>query len=237
MSLLTIATYNIHSCIGTDRRFAPERIVEVIRALDTDIIALQEVGWHLRGEKGFDQFAFLRQQTDYTVLAGLTKHHAGAHFGNALLTRVPVQTATPFSLSVRLRVPRGGIVATLNDKGRQLRVISAHFGLDPWERSAQFRAIGDQIQHAVEPVIFLGDLNEFRSHCAPIARLKQDLPNEVAVPSFPTRAPRLKLDRIFTSPDLEILSSGTVRRGAAGVASDHCPVRATLRWRENALAA
>ncbi len=38
-----ITTYNIHKCRGLDRRVRPERIVEVLREVDADIIALQEV--------------------------------------------------------------------------------------------------------------------------------------------------------------------------------------------------
>ena len=38
-----VATYNIHKCQGFDRRIRPERIIEVIRELDADIVCLQEV--------------------------------------------------------------------------------------------------------------------------------------------------------------------------------------------------
>ena len=40
---LTLATYNVHRCIGTDGRYSPGRIVSVLRELDADVIALQEV--------------------------------------------------------------------------------------------------------------------------------------------------------------------------------------------------
>jgi endonuclease/exonuclease/phosphatase family metal-dependent hydrolase len=38
-----IATYNVHRCRGMDRRVLPRRIAEVLRQLQTDVIALQEV--------------------------------------------------------------------------------------------------------------------------------------------------------------------------------------------------
>ena len=38
-----IATYNIHRCRGMDRRVVPQRIVDVLREIDADVIALQEV--------------------------------------------------------------------------------------------------------------------------------------------------------------------------------------------------
>ena len=38
-----VATYNIHRCRGMDRRTMPQRIAEVIRAMEADVVALQEV--------------------------------------------------------------------------------------------------------------------------------------------------------------------------------------------------
>jgi len=38
-----IATYNIHKCIGLDRRVRPMRIAQVLKQISADIIALQEV--------------------------------------------------------------------------------------------------------------------------------------------------------------------------------------------------
>ena len=41
---LTIASYNIHSGIGVDGAFDLSRVGEVLREMNADIIALQEVG-------------------------------------------------------------------------------------------------------------------------------------------------------------------------------------------------
>jgi endonuclease/exonuclease/phosphatase family metal-dependent hydrolase len=38
-----VATYNIHRCRGIDRRVMPQRVAEVLRGIDADVIALQEV--------------------------------------------------------------------------------------------------------------------------------------------------------------------------------------------------
>ena len=40
---IRIATYNIHRSRGMDRRVVPSRIAEVLRDIDADAIALQEV--------------------------------------------------------------------------------------------------------------------------------------------------------------------------------------------------
>src|SRR4051812_17087286 len=38
-----ILTYNVHRCVGTDRRLDVGRIVEVIASFEPDIVALQEL--------------------------------------------------------------------------------------------------------------------------------------------------------------------------------------------------
>ena len=40
---LTFASYNIHKAVGTDGRRDADRIIAVLREIDADIIALQEV--------------------------------------------------------------------------------------------------------------------------------------------------------------------------------------------------
>jgi len=40
---LKVATYNIRKAIGLDQRRNPERILAVLKEIDADIIALQEV--------------------------------------------------------------------------------------------------------------------------------------------------------------------------------------------------
>src|SRR4051812_36498806 len=40
---LRIATYNVHRCRGLDGRTRPDRIAGVLRAIDADVVALQEV--------------------------------------------------------------------------------------------------------------------------------------------------------------------------------------------------
>ena len=40
---LRIVTYNIHRCRGMDRRTRPDRVAAVLREIDADVIALQEV--------------------------------------------------------------------------------------------------------------------------------------------------------------------------------------------------
>ena len=49
MATLRLASYNVHRAIGRDRRCEPERILAVVREIDADVLALQEVEAHDNG--------------------------------------------------------------------------------------------------------------------------------------------------------------------------------------------
>lgn len=42
---ISIATYNVHGCVGRDGRYNPERILAVMGELNSNILALQELRW------------------------------------------------------------------------------------------------------------------------------------------------------------------------------------------------
>lgn len=226
---LKVATWNIHSCVGLDARFAPDRVAQVIRDLDVDLIGLQEVGWHHRGEAGLDQFAFLERETGLTAHAGPTKHSERAHYGNALLTRLPLLSLSAIDLSVGRREPRGAIDAVLALNGRPVRVIVAHLGLDPWERAKQ---VGDILSRVAEkpdlPTVFMGDLNEWTPNSPRLRRLAESFADVANPRSFHARMPTLRLDRIYVSGGATIPSFEVIRTVLTRRASDHLPVKATI---------
>lgn len=226
-----VATYNIHSCLGTDRKFAPERIVEVLQELDADLVALQEVGWHLRGRQGFDQYDFFARHSDYHVCPGVVRNHEKAHFGNALLTRGKVLAVRNIDLSVPYRVTRGAIDIDVEIGGRKVRAINAHFGLDPLERRIQFQRIvaclHDQQQAAT---VLMGDFNEWRLKFAALAEFNQFFPEYLAPRSFHSRRPLFRFDRIYASRQLRLSQGQAVASSLSKAASDHLPVCGQVHW-------
>ncbi|MDR3515879.1 MAG: endonuclease/exonuclease/phosphatase family protein [Azospirillaceae bacterium] len=224
-----IGTYNIHSCVGSDARFSPQRTARVINELDVDLIGLQEVGWHHRGEVGVDQFNFLADATGLTAYAGPTKHNDQAHYGNAILTRLPVRAMRSIDLTVGFREPRGALDGDVLINGRVVRVIVAHLGLDPWERKRQIQQILALVE--AEPgrsTLFMGDLNEWTPNSSRLRLLEDQFPGCAAPRSFPNRMPTFRLDRIFLSPDLALVEQEVMRTALTRRASDHLPVRATI---------
>src|SRR5260221_1238635 len=152
---LVVATYNVHACVGTDRRYDPARIAAVLRELGADIISLQEVGAQRHGAQLPDQAAFLAEQTGLQIVAGPDRSYRRSRFGNAILTRFPVLAARYIDLSVPGCEPRGALDVDLaiddgiagermtgggtaaGTEGSQVvRVIATHLGLRGGDRRA-----------------------------------------------------------------------------------------------------
>ena len=94
---LRIATYNIHRCRGLDGRTNPARIAEVIRTIEPDVIALQEVIGAGASSQGHAE--------ELGALLGMgwvmapTRHLRGALFGNVVLSRHPISHHAQYDLS------------------------------------------------------------------------------------------------------------------------------------------
>ena len=168
-------TYNIHTCVGVDRRYDPARVAAVLREIDADIACLQEVDAHRGTGRHADQWAYLGEATGCRVVLGIGVRDQSGRFGNAILTRFPVLTARSIDLTVGGWEPRGAIDADLLFGDRVLRVIATHFGLRAAERRLQANRLvsalaGSLPQHRREAdaVLLMGDLNEWRGRTGAI---------------------------------------------------------------------
>jgi len=230
MSGLVCASYNVHRCIGRDRRHDPDRIVAVLRELEADVVGLQELAAREGGADDVDQLAHLARATGYQSVAAPTRHHARGHFANGLLCRGRVLDVTRVDLSLTGREPRGLLDVRLEHGGRPLRVLVTHLGLSALDRLLQARrlveVLGDDRE---QPTLVLGDINEWFPGPA-LRRLQGRLGRAPAVATFPSGRPILALDRIWVQPQAALVAVRAHATPLARVASDHLPVTASIRW-------
>src|SRR5262245_23625193 len=98
-SRIRVVTYNIHKSRGLDGQTSPARVVKVLRELNADIIALQEVVWVEGGSAELDQGRFFADALSYHYCLGEARRSRGATHGNVVLSRAPIQTMCNYDLT------------------------------------------------------------------------------------------------------------------------------------------
>ncbi|HKZ74527.1 MAG TPA: endonuclease/exonuclease/phosphatase family protein [Steroidobacteraceae bacterium] len=227
---LSIASYNVHSCVGTDLRCDVGRVAQVIRELDCDTVGLQEVfGRH--GERcDPQQLERLAEETGMNAIPGATLLRPDGHYGNGLLTRRRVLEVRRHDISVPRCEPRGALEADLEVGRHVVRVLVTHLGLRPAERRRQVQQIVEVLS-ATPPeitLVVLGDMNEWLPTGRPLRWLHDLLEQAPAERSFPVWLPMFALDRIWARPRSALRAFEVHRSPLARRASDHFPVKAVV---------
>ena len=237
MPAIRVVTYNIHGCVGLDRRCDPARTAAVLREIDADIVCLQEVEARGNGLRA-DQATYLGEATDRRVIFGAGTRERRGRFANAVLTRFPSLATRAIDLAVPGYEPRGAIDVDLMIGHRVLRVMATHFGLHAGERRLQanrlIAALDDPVESDRPPahaVLLVGDLNEWRGrNGGGIRALDRCLGPSATPRTFPSWLPVLPLDRIYALGPAVLRDVHVYRSPLARVASDHLPLIGNLWW-------
>ncbi|HEY4367087.1 MAG TPA: endonuclease/exonuclease/phosphatase family protein [Steroidobacteraceae bacterium] len=225
-----IASYNIHSAIGLDGQRSSERIARVLKELDCDIYALQEVDNQPGEHEESLQLEHFARALNMTAVPGLRIVRKTGEYGNAILTRLPVINVRRHDLSHSWFEPRGAIDVQLDLNGTTLRVIAAHLGLRRSERRQQWQRLMVALGEAPPemPTILLGDMNEWYRPAATLAEAHKVFGEPPAPAAFPSFAPCLALTRIWVRPRQALVAVQVHRSETARRASDHLAVRALI---------
>lgn len=234
---IRVLTYNVHSCVGADRRLDPDRIAEAIAACAPDVIALQELDVGRRRTGNVDQAEHIADRLRMMAHFHPALHVEEEKYGDAILTALPSRLVKAGALP-STGEPRGAIWVEVEIDGRPLQIVNTHLGLRRRERWLQVETLLGQAwtggaEWRVKPGLLLGDFNAVPG--SPAYRLisgrLQPLLSKTGGrprPTFPSRLPLLRLDHVFANEHIRAVKIETIDTPLARRASDHLPLMATV---------
>ena len=244
---LRVATYNIHKGLSFfKRRMVIHELRERLRALDVDLVFLQEVlGNHERYARrhhdwpASPQYEFLADSVWQQYAYGRNAVYDFGHHGNAVLSRYPIARWDNQDVSTH-RFERRGLLHCeigIPNWDEPLHCICVHLGLFARGRSRQIEWLRQRIEKLVPreaPLIVAGDFNDWRLEldryiCGELgfSNALGKTPPESSR-TWHARRPVFSLDRIYTR-NLKVASAGRFEGDPWSELSDHLPLYAELQ--------
>ncbi len=222
---LKFASYNIHKAVGADRRRDADRILRVVRELDADILALQEVDRRF-GRRVTVLPRLLVEEQGYNIVPVALRPASMGWHGNAILVRRGIEILHGDRVHLPTIEPRGAVRAELALEGKRLRVAGMHLDLSGLRRRDQIRAVLSELDDCKPPcpAVLLGDFNEWSLRGGSMREFTRDWQPVAPGRSFPSGQPLAPLDRIVLSRHWRCTGQGVHHSSLAVQASDHLPV-------------
>ena len=231
---MKIMSFNTQHCLNyIERRIDFDVMARAIADCDADIVGLNEMRDGTEPPEFDAQCRILSEKCgleNFYFAKALTLKHGD--YGNGLLSRYRIVSAE--TIHVPDPDPRGYdgyyehrvLLKARLENGLTVMVI--HFGLNPDEAENAVRTVVENLES--EKCILMGDFNVTPDNHVldPIRERMNDASRlfDCEKLSFPSDKPNCKIDYIFASPDIEIVSADI----PAIVASDHRPHTAQINF-------
>jgi endonuclease/exonuclease/phosphatase family metal-dependent hydrolase len=231
MKPLKVATYNIRKCIGTDRRRDPARVLSVLRELDADVVALQEADRRFGLRASAIPHHMFVEHSEYVPVELNGRPHGIGWHGNAILVRRGAEVRHAQALPLPMLEPRGAVAVEIRIKGHALRIIGLHLDLSGLWRRRQIRAMLGYLDSVPQhlPTIIMGDFNQWSDRGALSEFAFHHHRLVKTPPSFHSRRPVARLDRIIVSREIAVDAADAHATALSRMASDHLPLWANIR--------
>jgi endonuclease/exonuclease/phosphatase family metal-dependent hydrolase len=239
---MRLLSYNIHKGVGgSDRRYRLNRVLDVIRAEEPDVVCLQEVDFNVKRSNFDNQPDLLANGLRMnSVLYQLNVPHREGGYGNLILSRWPIRQQHHLCLRLRKRKPRGAQLVVIDTPQGALRLVNWHLGLAERERRWQTaRLLGHALftELSALPTLIAGDYNDWRNtlgkHRFAAHRFEQVTDPITKFRSFPAFLPLASLDKVYRRGPVRVDHAGLVRSRLARKASDHLPLCVDFRLGTN----
>lgn len=230
---MKIMSFNTQHCLNfVEQKIDFQIMADAIKSINPDVVGLNEMR-----DEGPD-IEYDKQTSILSELTGMRHHYfakaiefaGGNPYGNALLSKLPILSSE--TIPVPDPDPKTGtgyyetrcLLKVKLEGG--ITVLVIHFGLNPDEQKNAVDTVLENI--AEEKCILMGDFNVTPEDdvLKPIRSRMKDVAEcfDKQLLSFPSDKPDRKIDYIFVSPAVKVISADI----PGIVASDHRPHTATV---------
>ncbi|MCU0408712.1 MAG: endonuclease/exonuclease/phosphatase family protein [Bacteroidales bacterium] len=226
---LIVLSYNVRNCRGLDNLTDYKRVAGIIKRIDADIVALQELDSATQRSNGVVVINELSAATGMHASFGASISFQGGKYGIGILSREKPLNIKSVPLPGR-EEKRSLLVAEFDD----FIFCCTHLSLNEEDRLESAGIINGLFEKAVKPVFLAGDLNAV-PESAPVKTLetKWTMLNNPMIPTIPADNPRRCIDYIFILKSRhKVLSPPEARVEPESLASDHLPVWVRIRIKE-----
>ncbi len=231
---MKLMSFNTQHCLNfLEQSVDYEIMAKAILDMDADVVGLNEM---------FNGGGFCEQTKKLAELTGIENYYFAkaiddteGPYGNGILSKIPFKSVETVIIPDPNPKKPGGWYETRcilkAELENGLRVLATHFGLERDEQENAVKAVLEHIRD--EKCILMGDfnveptdelLNPIRERLidASLGLCENKL-------SFPSDKPRIKIDYIFVSRDIKVVSADIPNI----VASDHRPHVAEIKPMDN----
>ena len=231
--IIRVLTYNIFHGETMNHDFNIDLIANVIKSLNPDIVALQEVDYKTKRVVGRDLITELGYLTNMLPLFGKAMDYNGGEYGEGILSRYSFKETknNPLPHSPD-NEPRSALEVLIElPSGFEIIFIGTHLDHteEETDRIKQVRKINELFADNKIPTILAGDLNAM-PESNPIEIIKEhwiDASCDDPQPTWPSSNPTEKLDYVMFLPPERFCVIET-RVIDEKIASDHCPLLVIL---------
>ena len=232
---LRLLTYNIHAGIGVDQKFDLERIAAVIKEVEPQVVALQEVDKETKRSRGIDIAKELSRLTGMKHVFGPAISIGGGEYGNALLTTLPIEGSDTIAIPREVDTEHRSLLSVdLRFHGETIQILATHLcHQQQVNREAAAAFIATQIAPKERGSFLMGDLNALPDS-EPLRRLMEAgwiLPPGKPAFTVPVDEPTRQIDYVLYRGAVgQAVTVKEVRVLEERVASDHRALLAVFEW-------
>jgi len=229
--VVRVLSFNIFHGETMKGDFDLDLIASVIKSVDPDLVALQEVDFFTKRALNMDLATELGMRTDLAPLFGRAMYFDGGEYGEGILSKYSFLMTRNHALpSGEGKEPRSALEARLVLRsGDTIVFVGTHFDhTGDVDRIKQATRVSEILAEIDLPVLLAGDLN-----ATPESRTMEILFSDLSpsdkdfAPTIPTDNPRAKIDYILYGPSerWRVLESRVI---CDTIASDHCAFLSVL---------